>query len=118
MLVRYSTRQEVPVAAVLTWNHNRTVSAIIEIDLSNFNMRLLVELKTTADLPKNLIHLFEFVHGYLMVAELNGFVSIYGFPDTSEKLGGIMHQNYVSDIIESQDTLKNTNLKIKTMFIL
>lgn len=73
---------------------------------------------TTSDQPKNIIHLFEFVHGYLMVASLTGFVSIYAYPDTSTKIGGIHHQNSVSDIIESGDFLKSTNIHVKTMLIL
>ena len=59
-------------------------------------MKPLVELQTTTDQPKNTIHLFEFVHGYLMVATLNGFISIYDYPDTSVKIGGIHLQNTVS----------------------
>jgi len=40
--------------------------------------------------------MFEFVHGYLMVATLNGFISIYDYPDTSTKIGGIFLQNTAS----------------------
>lgn len=103
---------------VLTWNHNKTISAIIEIDLKTFALRNLLEVRTTEDQPKAMINLFEMVHGYLMVATLNGFVSIHNYPDTTAKIGGIIHQNQISDIIASEDELKNTSLKIKTMFIL
>lgn len=103
---------------ILTWNHNKTHSAVLEIDLTNFTIRPLVEVKTTEDQPKNIINVFEFIHGYLMIANMNGLLSIYGYPDTSQKLGVIMHQNQLSDIIASEDELKNTNIKVKTMFIL
>lgn len=116
--MRYTTRQEVPTAVILTWNHNKTHSAVLEIDLTNFTIRPLVEVKTTEDQPKNIINVFEFIHGYLMIANMNGLLSIYGYPDTSQKLGVIMHQNQLSDIIASEDELKNTNIKVKTMFIL
>lgn len=97
--MRYTTRQEVPTAVVLAWNHNATNSALIEVNLSNFQMNRLLEVSTTQDQPKNKINLFEFVHGYLMVALINGFVSIYKYPDTSVKIGGIFHQNTISDIV-------------------
>jgi hypothetical protein len=84
---------------VLTWNHARTHSALLEIDLLHFAIRPLVEVPTTSDQPKNMIHLFEFVHGYLLVAALHGFVSIYRYPDTSSKVGGIFHQNKVCSIV-------------------
>ena len=58
------------------------------------------------------------MHGYLFVANLNGLVSIYDYPNTGSKVGGIFHQNQVSDIVASEDELKNTSLKMKTVFIL
>lgn len=95
--MRYTTRQNAQIALVLTWNQNKTHSAVVEIDLTNgFKVKPLVELQTTTDQPKNTIHLFELVHGYLMVSTLNGFISIYEYPDTSVKIGGIHLQNTVS----------------------
>lgn len=102
---------------ILTWNHTRTHSAILEINLSDFSIRPLVEVSTTPDNPKNTINLFEFVHGRLFVATLTGFVSIHSYPECV-KVGGIHHNNAISDIIESTDLIKTTNLKIKQMMIL
>ena len=51
------------------------------------------------------------------MVNLNGLFSIYE-PNTGSKLGGIFHQNQVSDIVAFEDELKNTSLKIKTVFIL
>ena len=56
--LRYSTRQEVPTALVLTWNHQKTFSTVLEIDLSNFNIRILVEVRTTEDQPKAMLSQF------------------------------------------------------------
>jgi len=53
-----------------------------------------------------------------MVANLQGFVSIYNYPETTNKIGGIFHQNQISDILESEEEIKNTKLTIKTIFIL
>lgn len=53
-----------------------------------------------------------------MVANLNGFVSIYEYPDASNKLGGIFHQNQISDIVPSEQELKNTSMKMKIVLIL
>ena len=58
------------------------------------------------------------MHGYLFVANLSGLVSIYEYPNTVSKVGGIFHQNQVSDIVASEDELKNMSLKMKTVFIL
>jgi hypothetical protein len=43
---------------VLTWNHNKTLSAVLEIELVQFGMRSLVEVRTTEDQPKTMINLF------------------------------------------------------------
>lgn len=77
-----------------------------------------MEVKTTEDQPKSIINLIEFVHGYLMVANLNGLVSIYPYPDTTNKVGAIMHMSPINDIVSSEDELKSTNIKVKLMFIL
>lgn len=66
-------------------------------------MRPLVEVQTTQDQPKNMLSLFELVHGYLMVANLNGLLSIYNYPETGPKVGVINHQNALSDIVASED---------------
>ena len=58
------------------------------------------------------------MYGYLFVANLNGLVSIYEYPNTDSKVGSIFHQNQVSDIVACEDELKNTSLKMKTVFIL
>jgi hypothetical protein len=65
-----------------------------------------------------MINTFEMVHGYLVIANLYGFVSIYNYPDTTNKIGGIYHQNQVSDIIATESEIKNTNIKMKMMFVL
>jgi hypothetical protein len=46
---------------------------------------------------------FELVHGYLMVANMHGLLSIYNYPETGPKVGAIFHQNVVSDIVASED---------------
>lgn len=56
--MRYAAKQGVPTALVLTWNHNQTYSAVLEIDLSNFSIRPLLEVRTTQDQPKNILALF------------------------------------------------------------
>jgi hypothetical protein len=38
-----------------------------------------------------------------MVANLFGFISIYNYPDTNAKIGGIIHNNQISDIVASED---------------
>lgn len=45
--VRYAARQGVPTALVLTWNHNQTHSAVLEIDLGNFSIKPILEVRTT-----------------------------------------------------------------------
>lgn len=76
---------------------------MLEIDLSNFSVRPLVEVHTTQDQPKNMFSVFELVHGYLMVANMHGLLSIYNYPETGPKVGAIFHQNVVSDIVASED---------------
>jgi len=46
-----------------------------------------------------MISLCEIVYGYLMVANLQGVVSIYSYPDTTNKIGAILHQNQITDIV-------------------
>ncbi len=113
--VRFSRQ---PSALVLTWNPTRTLSAVLEVELGKFTIKPLVEVQTSPEQPKAMLNLFELVHGYLMVANLYGFVSIYNYPDTTAKVGGIYHQNPISDIVPSEQELKNTSLHMKIVFIL
>ena len=53
-----------------------------------------------------------------MVGTLWGELSLYLYPDTTQKVGGIMHQNTVNDIVFCEESLKNTGTKIKYMLIL
>lgn len=62
--------------------------------------------------------LFEVAHGYLMVANYTGLVSIYEYPNIGKKIGAIYHQNQISDILFSEEEFRNTNVKMKTLFIL
>jgi len=52
------------------------------------------------------------------VSNLRGVVSIYSYPDSSVKLGSIVHNNIISDIVESVEELKNTNTQIKFVMIM
>ena len=52
------------------------------------------------------------------MASLSGLVSIYGYPRTGPKLGCIYHHNQVGEIIACEETLKNTNLHMKTIMVL
>lgn len=54
----------------------------------------------------------------MLVGNYAGTVSIYRFNDTSKKIGGILHQNAVSDIIYTCEEIKSTGLRLKTIFIL
>ena len=51
------------------------------------------------------------------MATLTGFVSIHTYPDCV-KVGGMHHNNAISDIVESNDLLVTTYLKVKQMLIL
>jgi hypothetical protein len=53
-----------------------------------------------------------------MVGTVGGQVSIYRFPDTTVKIGGIIHQNPIVDIVTAVGEIKSTNLKLKLMLIL
>jgi len=58
------------------------------------------------------------VDDYLFVGAMGGQLSIYRFPDTSQKIGGIFHQNQICDIVSTVAEIKSTNLKMRFMFIL
>jgi hypothetical protein len=54
----------------------------------------------------------------LMVGTVGGDLSIYRFPDTTDRIGAIMHQNTVTDIVFCEEELKNTGTKVKYMLVL
>ena len=53
-----------------------------------------------------------------MVANLNGLVSVYSYPDTNTKIGAIMHMNPVNDIVAVVDNIKTTAIRVQLMLIL
>jgi hypothetical protein len=52
------------------------------------------------------------------VGNFAGQVSVYRFADTRRKIGGILHQNPIGDIVYTCDEIKSTNLKLMTVFIM
>jgi hypothetical protein len=115
--VKYAVRDTTPTALVLVWNASHSLCAILELDLLLFTSALLLEVRTP-DHFQELINTFEIAHGHLLVANLNGLVSIYAYPGTGQKLGYIQHQNSVGEIIECHNQLKNTSLHMKAIMIL
>lgn len=116
--MRYTNDKGVPYAVVLTWNQTNTISALLSVNLTNFEVKTLIETNTTPDNPRLNINIFEFVDEYLMVGTIGGQLSIYRYPDTTQKVGGIWLQNQVNDIVTTVGEIKTTSLKMKIMFIL
>jgi len=116
--IRYVTDKGIPYAVVLTWNNSTTISALISINLNDLSLKNLIEVKTTQEQPWQTISIFEFLDDYLMVGTVGGQLSIYRFPDTTQKIGGIFHQNTIVDIVTAVGEIKSTNLKLKLMLIL
>jgi hypothetical protein len=106
----------VPVAVVLLWNTQQTLTTLMQVSLINWEQTLLVQ-NQGQDSRTNFCF-FEFVDDMLMVGTVVGDLSIYRFPDTSERIGGILHQNCVNDIVYCEEELKNTGTKIKYMLVL
>jgi hypothetical protein len=116
--VRYTNEKGVPYAVVLTWNQTHTISALLSVNLTNFEVKTLIQTQTTPDNPRLNINIFEFVDEYLVVGTIGGQLSIYRYPDTTQKIGGIWLQNQVNDIVTTVGEIKTTSLKMKIMFIL
>lgn len=116
--MRYTNDKGVPYAVVLTWNQTNTISALLSVNLTNFEVKALTQTNTTPDNPRLNINIFEFVDEYLMVGTIGGQLSIYRYPDTTQKVGGIWLQNQVNDIVTTVGEIKTTSLKMKIMFIL
>lgn len=116
--MRYTNDKGVPYAVVLTWNQTNTISALLSVNLTNFEVKTLIQTDTTPDNPRLNINIFEFVDEYLMVGTIGGQLSIYRYPDTTQKVGGIWLQNQVNDIVTTVGEIKTTSLKMKIMFIL
>jgi hypothetical protein len=88
----------------------------MQINLNTFEQTLLTQNQGT-DSRSNMCF-FEFVDQLLMVGTVGGDLSIYQFPDTTERVGAIMHQNSVTDIVYCEEELKNTGTKVKYMLVL
>lgn len=101
---------------VLAWNSNSTVSAVVAVSLSNFEQSVIVNVQNGEN-NRLTINIIEVIDNYLLVGSLNGQMSIYGLP-SKQKVGLIMHQNPLSDVISTVGELKATNIKMRIMFIL
>jgi len=88
----------------------------MRLNLVSFDQTLLTQ--NQGQDGRSNICFFEFADEYLMVGTLGGDLSIYRFPDTAERVGGIMHQNSVTDIVFCEEELKNTGTKVKYMLVL
>lgn len=105
-----------PCAVVLLWNTDQTLTSLMQVNLNTFEQTLLTQ-NQGQDSRTNFCF-FEFVDQLLMVGTVGGDLTIYRFPDTTERIGAIMHQNSVTDIVYCEEELKNTGTKIKYMIVL
>lgn len=74
----------------------------------------------TFEQGKNINQLYthiESVGGLFFLSSMSGFVSIYKIPDFNEKIGCIMHNNSITDII-GYKSLTSTQIEITNLFIL
>lgn len=97
--MRYLSYQGQEIAIALVWDLNNTASALVAVNLATFEQNILVQVSTDPDKPRLNIAFFEVVADYLFVANSSGLLSIYRLPNLKEKVGVIMHQNEISDIV-------------------
>ncbi len=75
----------------------------MEVNLNDFKQTVLVQSQFDQNSNKNTICIFEFIDSYLMVGNVWGELSLYHYPDTNQKVGAIMHQNTVNDIVYCEE---------------
>lgn len=105
-----------PCAVVLLWNTQQTLTTLMQVNLNTFEQTLLVQ--SQGQDSRTNICFFEFADSLLMVGTVGGDLSFYNYPDTTERIGAILHQNSVTDVVVSEEELKNTGTKIKYMLVL
>lgn len=59
----------------------------------------------------------ETIGDLLFLSSMSGFVSIYKIPEFKEKIGCIMHNNGIADMI-SYKSVTSTQIEIANLFIL
>lgn len=64
------------------------------------------------------IHLLEWMDSYIFIGSLRGEVSIYNLKVSDQKIGAILHQNMVADILCSTLEMKTTGVKVKLVYAL
>jgi hypothetical protein len=87
-------------ALALTWNATNSLCALLSVNLTTFEQKILLQLSTQDNSRAN-INIFELVEDYLFVGTIGGELSIYRFPDTTQKIGAICHQNQICDILST-----------------
>jgi hypothetical protein len=99
----------------IVWNCENNICGIIAIDLATLNFSAVVHID--APHPKYLFSDLASIGKFLLVSTVQGIVNIYQIPNFNEKVGVIMHQNSITNMI-SLSSMTSTNIPIKNLFIL
>jgi hypothetical protein len=103
-------------AAVLAWNEQKTISAVLLLDLQTSAMSVLKEIDA-GEKPIRHLHLLECHEEYVFVGCLRGEVSVYSLRE-GRKVGAIFHHNAVVDIICSTLEMKATGVRVHLLYLL
>lgn len=104
-------------AAVLAWNSQSTISAVLLINLQTAGISVLREVESGDKFTKNL-HLLECTDEHIFIGSLRGEVSVFNLRESEKKIGAILHQNPVADVICSTVEMKTTGVKVKLLYVL
>jgi hypothetical protein len=55
---------------------------------------------------------------YFFIGCLRGEVSVYNLRESDKKVGAILHQNMVADVICSAVEMKTTGVRVKLVYVL
>jgi hypothetical protein len=103
-------------AIVIVWSADKTMSALIAVSLPTMQFEVLLH-EEVGNNQRLLISAIARLGRLFLVANLTGTVSVFKVPDFKTRVGCIMHNNRLADMVSSQ-SLTSTNILITNLFIL
>ena len=107
-----------PAAAVLVWNADSTHSSVLLLSLQNGAILGVLREADSRDKFKKNLHLLECSEQYVFVGSLRGDVSIYNLQLSEKKVGLILHNSLVGDLICSRLEMQATGVTVRLLYVL
>lgn len=105
------------VAMTIIWNSALTITTLMAISLASMQHQVLAQEQITGNNTRYLYTTLEAVGPLLLLGNMMGLVSIYKIPEFKERVGCIMHNNSVADMV-SYASVTSTGIEMLNLLLL